>query len=132
MNEILRVAVLDARKHLLSKHKDSFETELSRTKIEQILETGTEEIKNHYVVITFCAVPSHARNADRISALQNSEYLGLVKELRVLALDTFEFYCNFLVGLNVGSQKDVAEGAAPDLSAEPVLSSDSKLHSNCR
>ncbi len=109
VNKILGVAILDARKHLLGEHKNSFETELSRAKVEQVFETGAQEIKNHYVVIALGAVPSHARNANGVSSLQNSEYLRFVKQLRMLAFDTFEFDCNFLVSLHVCSQKDVAK-----------------------
>jgi hypothetical protein len=109
MNEIFGMAILNARKHLLGKHKNGLETKFSRTKIEQVFETRAKEIKNHYVVIAFCAIPSHTRNTDGISTLQNSENLGLVKQLRVLALDTFELDRNFLVSLDVSSQKDITK-----------------------
>ena len=63
--------------------------------------------------------------------MENSINLALVEQLWMLRLDGFEFDSYFLSRGHVGSEVDISEGTAPDLAAEPVLLSHSKLHSLC-
>lgn len=70
---------------LISQEQDGLEREFAVAEVEQILETGSEQVEDHGVVITLYAEPSHERHAD--AACQSLVNLGLVFELRVLGLD---------------------------------------------
>jgi len=43
---------------LISKEENGLETKFAVTKIEKILQRGPEEIKDHGIVVAFCAKPS--------------------------------------------------------------------------
>jgi hypothetical protein len=69
---------------LISEEEDSLERELSVAEVEEILERGTEEIKDHGVVVALCAEPSHKgyTNTTRKGLVD----LRLIFELRMLRL----------------------------------------------
>ena len=54
--------------------------------------------------------------------------LTLIKQLRMLRLNTLQLDSNFLTGGHVGTEVDVAEGTGTDLAAEAVLLADAELH----
>ena len=43
-------------------------------------------------------------------------------------MGTYEFYCDLLVGADVGSVVDISKGSTAELARQSVLSSDSKFH----
>jgi len=48
---------------LVCQHEDRFQGEPPVTKVEEILQTGTQQIKHHHVVVSLDAVPSDARDS---------------------------------------------------------------------
>lgn len=43
--------------HLVGKQQDRFQTELAGAKVEQVLQTGAQQLHHHDVVVTFGATP---------------------------------------------------------------------------
>lgn len=70
---------------LVGEKEDGLEAELAVTKIEQVLKGRPEQVENHGIVITFCAVPTNKGNADATS--ESLVDFRLVLELGVLGLD---------------------------------------------
>ena len=52
---------------LICQQEDSLETKLAVAKVEEILQTGPEEIEDHGVVVTFSAEPANEWDADATS-----------------------------------------------------------------
>jgi len=92
MNEILVVDVFNSSNHLIRQHEDSLHCESSRAKVEQILETGSEEIHDEDVVVPLLAVPPDVGDAH--AALEDLVQLALVQKLRVASLHTLQLYSN--------------------------------------
>lgn len=46
----------------------------------------------------------------------------------MFCLDIFQFYCDLLVGLHVGTEEDLPERAAPQLAADAEPVADARLH----
>ena len=86
MNEISRVDIFDTRNlwqngvrkenkkeeatkdyQLISKEENGLETKFAVTEVEKILQRGPEEIKDHGIVVAFCAKPSDKGNTDTTS-----------------------------------------------------------------
>lgn len=63
------------------------------------------------------------------SSLKDSVNFGLIKQLRMLALQRLQFDGHLLAGVDVGSSVDFAEGPAPYFHPDPKLSCYSKFHS---
>ena len=63
MNEVIIVQEFQPLNHLISNHKSGFNCEFALAKIEGILETWTEQIHYHCVVITLDAEPMNGRDA---------------------------------------------------------------------
>ena len=55
--------------HLISEHQHSLEGELSLAVIEQVLQTGSQQINNHDIVVTLDAKPVNVRDSDLITLL---------------------------------------------------------------
>ena len=49
---------------MVSKKKDSLQAEFTVAEVEEVLETGAEEVKNHGIVVALCAEPPHKGDAD--------------------------------------------------------------------
>ncbi len=60
--------------------------------------------------------------------MQNSINFTLVKQLRVLRLNAFQFYRHLLAGGHVRPEVDVAEGTGADLTPEAVFLAHAQLH----
>jgi len=67
VDEGLGMDVLDAGDELVGKEQDGLEGELSVAEVEEILQTGTKEIEDHGVVVTFGSKPTNKGNADASS-----------------------------------------------------------------
>jgi hypothetical protein len=50
--------------HLISKHEHSLEGELALAVVEQIFKTGSQEINDHDIVVTFNSEPMDIRNSN--------------------------------------------------------------------
>lgn len=48
---------------MVCKHEDSFEGELALAVVEEVLETGAEQVDDHDVVVALDAEPVHIRDA---------------------------------------------------------------------
>ena len=117
--------VLDTRDELVGQEKDSLQGELSVAEIEKILQTGTEKVEDHGVIVTLSTKPANEWNTH--AAGQRLVDTGLVFQLRVLGLDGLELDSDFLAGDYVGTEVDVTERARTDLSADTVLVTNAKI-----
>ncbi|RNA28985.1 hypothetical protein BpHYR1_011981 [Brachionus plicatilis] len=107
MNEVLRVDVLNTADGLVREQKYCLQAEFARAKVEQVLETGPQQLHHHHVVVALASAPLQRRNAH--SALQQPVYLALYVQLRVLGLGALELDAHLLIGHYVVAQIDVAE-----------------------
>ena len=80
--------LLDSADHLICKHEDSLHGESSGAEVEEILQTGSEQIHDEDVVVPLLAVPPDVR--DPPPALQDFVQLALVQELGVAGLHTLQ------------------------------------------
>lgn len=135
------VDVLDAGDELVGKEQHRLERELAVAKVEEILQTGAEEIQNHGIVVALGAEPTHKRNAD--AASERLVDAGLIFQLGVLSLDALELDGNLFARDDIRAclavsraerhsrrrrtEVNVAEAAAANLAANPVLVSDAKI-----
>lgn len=55
--------VFDAREHLVGKHEDSLEAELAVAEIEEVLQTGAQQIYDHHIVVALYAIPADVGDA---------------------------------------------------------------------
>ena len=90
---------------LIGEEEDGLEGEFTVAEIEEILQTGTEEIDDHGVVIAFDSEPSYEGNSD--SSGESLVDLCFVLELRVFGLDGFELDGDLFAGDDVDSEVDV-------------------------
>ena len=93
--------VFDAGYKLVGKEEHCLKGELAVAEVEKILETGSEQIDHHGVVVTLGTKPANERNTN--TAGKRLVNTGFIFKLRVLSLDTFELDGNFLAGDNVGA-----------------------------
>jgi hypothetical protein len=85
VNEGFGVNVFDSANQLIGKKEDGFERELSVAEVEKIFQTGSKEIKDHGIVVTFGSEPSNKRDAD--TSGEGLVDAGFIFELRVFCLD---------------------------------------------
>lgn len=88
MDKGLGMNVFNAGNELIGQQKDRLQGEFAIAKVEQILQARSKEIQDHGVVITFCAKPTHKRNADPSS--KRFIDTSLIFELWMLRFDTFQ------------------------------------------
>ena len=119
VDEGLGVDVLDTRDELVCQEQDGLQRELPVAEVEQVLQTGSEEIKNHGIVVTLGSEPAHERDTD--TAGQGLVDTSLIFELGVLGLDALELDGDLLAGDDVGAEIDVTEAATSDLTADAVF-----------
>jgi hypothetical protein len=125
VDEGLGVDVLDARDELIGQQKNGLQGELAVAEVEKILQAGSEEIKNHGIVVTLSAEP-----ADKWDTNTSGERLvdtGLIFELGVLGLDRLKLDGNLFTRDDVGAEVDVTEAATSDLTTDAVLVADAKI-----
>lgn len=126
VNERLGMDVLNSRDELIGQEKDRLQGELPVAEVKEILQTGTQEVQDHGIVITFGTKPADEGNTDATS--QGLVDTGLVLELRVLGLDTLKLDGNLLSRDDISAQVDIPERARSDLSTDAVLVTDAKIH----
>lgn len=87
MNEVLVVHELNATDHLIGEHENRLHGEATRAEVEQVLQTGAEQIHHQNVVVLLLAVPADVWNAD--ATLQDFVKFALVQELWMTRLHRF-------------------------------------------
>ena len=95
-------------------------------KVEEILEGGAKQVHHHHIVVALHGEAAHRRDAH--AAAEDLVELGLVQQLRVLALNRLELDGDLLAGGDVRAKVDVTERAAPNLAPQPVLVGHPNLH----
>ena len=81
---------LNSSNHLIRQHKDSLHCESSGAKVEEILETWSEEIHDEDVVVPLLAVPPDVGDAH--PALEDLVQLALIQQLRVASLHALKLH----------------------------------------
>lgn len=95
------VDVLDPGDELVGQQKDGLEGELAVAKVEEILQTGTEQVDDHSIVVTLGTEPTHKGDTD--TTCERLVDTGFIFQLRVFGLDAFELDGNFLARDDVGT-----------------------------
>lgn len=101
VDEGLGVDVFNSGNELIGEEKDGLQGELAVAEVEQILQTGAEEIDDHGVVVTFGSEPADERDTDTTS--KGLVDTGFIFELRVLGLDVLELDGDLFTGDDVGA-----------------------------
>ena len=125
VDEGLGVNVLDAGNELVGEQQDRLEREFTVAEVEEILETGAEEIKDHGIVVALSSKPADEGDTD--AAGEGLVHAGLVLELGMLRFGALELDGDLLTGDNISAQVDVAERARADLSTDTVLVTDAEV-----
>ena len=122
VDEVAGVNVLDARDlmpsvsrengtieryahQLVREEKDRLQAEFAVTKVEEVLERGSKEVKDHGIVVALGAIPPDKGNAH--ATCEGLVHLGLVFKLGMLGFDGLELDGNFFAGNNINSQVDI-------------------------
>lgn len=85
MDEGFGVNVFDAGDELIGEEKDRLQGEFAVAEVEEILQTGSEKVKHHGIVVTLGTEPANERNADTTG--EGLVDTSLIFELRMLSLD---------------------------------------------
>ena len=113
MNKVVIVQELQSLDHLVSYHERCFHCELPLAEVEGILQTRSEQVHDHRVVISLDAEPVYARDArcslkvndasSLTSAVKYFVNLRLIEQLRELCLHRLEFNSNIVASFDVGA-----------------------------
>lgn len=125
VNERLGVDVLDAGDELVRQQKDGLERELPVAEVEKILQTGSEKVQDHGIVVTLGSEPTDERDTNTTS--EGLVDTSLIFKLGVLGLDALELDGDLFSGDDVGAQVNVTERSGTDLAADTVLVTDSEI-----
>lgn len=123
------VDVLNAGDELIGQEQDRLQREFAVAEVEEILQAGAQEIKDHGIVIALSTEPADEGDAD--TAGQRFVDTSLVLKLRVLGLNALQLDSDFLTRDNVGTQVDIAKRAGSDLSTDAVFVTDAKILPTC-
>jgi hypothetical protein len=125
VDEGFGVNVLDTGDELVGKKKDGLQGELAVAEVEKILQTGSEKIENHSIVVTFGTEPADEGDTDTTS--EGLVDTSLIFQLGVLGLDTLELDGNLFARDDVGSEVDITKTTTADLSSDTVFITDAKI-----
>ena len=125
VDEGLGVNVLDAGDELVGEQQDRLQGEFTVAEVEEILETGAEEVKDHGVIVALGSKPADERDAD--AAGERLVNAGLILELGMLRLGALELDGDLFSRDNISAQVDVAERARANLSTDTVLVTDAEV-----
>ena len=95
MDEVLVVDEFDARNHLIGEHEYGLHGKAARAKVEQVLQTGPEQVHHEYVVVLLLAVPAYVRYTH--ASLQYFVQFAFVQKLRVARFYGLELDGDFLL-----------------------------------
>lgn len=101
MNERLGMNILDPGDELIGQQQDRFQRELAVAEIEQVLQTGPEQVQHHGVVVTLGPEPTDEGNAN--ASRERFVDTGLIFELGMLGLDALELDGYFFPRDDIGS-----------------------------
>jgi hypothetical protein len=101
VNEGLGVDVFDAGDELIGEEKNGLQGELAVAEVEQVLETGTQEVDNHGVVVALSTEPADEGDTDTTG--ERLVDASLIFELRVLGLDALKLDGDLFTGNDVGA-----------------------------
>lgn len=93
--------VFDAGNELVGEKKDGLQRELAVAEVEKILQTGSQQIDDHSIVIAFGTEPTDEGNTNTTG--KRLVDTGFVFKLGVLGLDTLELDGNLFAGDDVRS-----------------------------
>lgn len=99
VDERLGVDVFDAGNKLIGKKQDGLQRELAVAEVEKILQTGTKQIDNHGIVITFGTKPTNEGDTDTTG--ERLVDTGFIFQLGMLGLDALKLDGNLLTGDDV-------------------------------
>jgi hypothetical protein len=125
VNEGLGMNILNPGDELVGKKKNGLQRELAVAEIEKILQAGSEEIKNHSIVVTLGSKPTDERDSDTTS--KRFVDTCLIFKLRVFGLYALKLDGNLFTGDDIGTKVDISEAAAADLPANAVLVTHAKI-----
>jgi len=125
VDERFGMDVLNSGNELIGKEKNSLQGKLAVAKVEEILQTGSEKVENHGIVITFGAEPADKGNTD--TSGKGLVDTSLIFELWVLGFDTLELDGNLFSGDDVRTEVDVTETATANLTANAVFVAHAKI-----
>lgn len=84
--------VLDPLDHLITDHQGTFQRHNLVTLYEDVLDTGAQQIHEHYIVVTLCCDCVNFRNSNNMSPrVEILVHSGFVVELRELGRYFFQF-----------------------------------------
>ena len=63
MDEMIIMEELEPLDHLVGQHESRLDRELALAVVEQVLETGSEQVHDHRIVVSFHAKPVNSRDA---------------------------------------------------------------------
>lgn len=110
---------------LICEEQHCLEGKLASAEIEQIFETGPEQVDDHAVVLALHAVPAHKRDTD--AARQGLVHSCFVLQLGVLGPARLDFDGHFVAVDDVAAQVDFAKAPGTDFALEAVLAADSEV-----
>ena len=125
VDEGLGMDVLDAGDELIGQQKNGLQGELAVAEVEKILQAGSEEIKNHGIVVALGTKPADKWDTDTTG--ERLVDTGLIFELGVLGLDRLKLDGNLFTRDNISAEVDVTEAATSDLTTDAVLVADAKI-----
>ena len=125
VDEGFGVNVLNAGDELIGKEENGLQGELAVAEVEEILQTGTEQIQDHSIVVTLSSKPADKWDTD--ATRKGLVDTSLIFELGMLGLDALELNCNLLTRDDVGSEVNITEAATTNLSADAVLVTNAKI-----
>lgn len=125
MDEGFGVDVFDTGDELIGEKKNSLQGELAVAEVEEILQTGSEKVKDHSIVITFGTEPANERDTDTTG--EGFVDTSLIFELRMLSLDRLKLDSNLFTRDDVGTKVDITKGTTTDLSTNAVFITHAKI-----
>ena len=125
VDERLGVDVLNAGDELVGKKKNGLQGELAVAEVEEILQRWAEEIQDHGIVVTLGSEPTDKWDTDTTG--ERLVDASLILELWVLGLDALKLDGNLLSRDDVGSEVDVSERAATNLTSNTVLVTNAEI-----
>ena len=125
VDEGLGMDVLDAGDELIGQQKNGLQGELAVAEVEKILQAGSEEIKNHGIVVALGTKPADKWDTDTTG--ERLVDTGLIFELGVLGLDRLKLDGNFFTRDDISAEVDITEAATSDLTTDAVLVADAKI-----
>lgn len=95
------VDIFDPGDELVGQQKNGLQSELAVAEVEEILQTRTEQVDDHGIVVTLSTEPTHKWDTDTTG--KRLVDTSFIFQLGVFGLDALELDGNFLAGDYVGT-----------------------------